>query len=104
MEYTPIVKPPVSGMKVKPNLIDYDSTRRTFSWDQVRGELDGLPGGKLNKAHECLDRHLKTAQRDKTAMIWEGKSGEAETYTFAQMVAQSNRAANGLRSLGVEKG
>ena len=37
-------------------------------------------------------------------MIWAGKGGEEERYTFAEMAAESNRAANGLRRLGVKKG
>jgi acyl-CoA synthetase (AMP-forming)/AMP-acid ligase II len=37
-------------------------------------------------------------------MLWEGKDGRAETYTFAQMAAASNKAANALRGLGVQKG
>jgi acetyl-CoA synthetase len=104
MEYAPILKPSPSEMPVRPNLLDYEAMRRNFSWDAVRQELDGLPGGKLNIAYECLDRHLRTARRNKIAMLWEGKNGETETYTFEEMTRASNRAANGLRSLGVEKG
>ncbi len=104
MEYAPIPKPPVEQMAVKPNLIDYESLRRDFHWDHVRRELDGLPGGALNIAHECLDRHLSTPRRDKVAMLWEGKSGESERYTFADMAAGANQAAHALRSLGVGKG
>ena len=104
MQYEPIPKPPVHEMSVRPNLTDYEGRRRDFSWDNVRRELDGLPGGALNIAHECLDRHLRTPRRDKIAMLWEGKNGETETYTFEQMTKEANRAANGLRSLGVEKG
>ena len=37
-------------------------------------------------------------------MIWEGKNGEQETYTFGQMKALTNKFANVLKSLGVEKG
>ena len=55
-------------------------------------------------AYECLDRHLKTAAATRPAMLWEGKGGEQETYTFAEMVKGANKAANGLRALGVEKG
>ena len=29
-------------------------------------------GGKLNISYNCLDRHLVTHRRDKTAIIWEG--------------------------------
>ena len=104
MDYAPIEKPPVSEMAVKPNFSDYEQLRREFSWDSVRAELDGLSHGGLNIAHECLDRHLGTSRRDKIAMLWEGKNGDIETYTFAQMAAGANRAASGLRQLGVGKG
>ena len=111
MEYAPITKPPVDEMPVRPNLDDYESTRGGWSWDAVRNELDGMPGPStgsgrraLNKAYECLDRHAKGPRRDKPAMLWEGKNGETETYTFAQFTGATNKAANGLRSLGVEKG
>ncbi|TMB70583.1 MAG: acetate--CoA ligase [Chloroflexi bacterium] len=104
MEYAPIAKPPVDQMLVLPNLRDYAETRRDWSWDAVRNELDGMPDGALNKAHECLDRHVKGDRRDKPAMLWEGKSGETETYTFAEFTREANRTANGLRSLGVEQG
>ena len=67
MEYAPIAKPPVDQMLVLPNLRDYAETRRDWSWDAVRNELDGMPDGALNKAHECLDRHVKGDRRDKPA-------------------------------------
>jgi acetyl-CoA synthetase len=104
MEYPPIEKPPIQQMPVRPNLADYQRARRDFSWDDIRGELEGLPGGALNIAHECLDRHLSTDRRDKIAMLWEGKGGETETYTFARLTAEANKAANALRGLGVQKG
>jgi hypothetical protein len=79
MEYAPIPKPPVDQIPIRPNLDDYESIRATWSWDSIRGELDGMPGGGLNKAYECLDRHAKGARKDKTAMLWEGKNGERRT-------------------------
>ena len=45
MEYTPISKPPIDRMRLLPNLSDYEKTRASWSWDAVRSELDGLPGG-----------------------------------------------------------
>jgi acetyl-CoA synthetase len=104
MDYTPIEKPAYDAFSVKPNLRDYVAARREITWDNVRKEIDGLPGGALNMAHECLDRHLRTARRTKIAMLWEGKNGEQEVYTFEDMVKGANKAANGLRALGVEKG
>ena len=104
MDYAPIEKPSYDQFTVKPNLWDYDEARHQLTWDNIRAELDGMPGGGLNKAYECLDRHLKTDRRDKLAMLWVGKEGEEERYTFADMVRESNRAANGLKALGVQKG
>mgnify|MGYP000347842776 CR=1 FL=1 len=37
-------------------------------------------------------------------MLWEGKNGEEETYTFADLKRETNKFANALRSLGVVKG
>ena len=45
-------------LAVAPNLWDYEEVRAGFTWDAARGELDGLPGGGLNIAHEAVDRHL----------------------------------------------
>jgi hypothetical protein len=45
VEWEPIKKFPQTWT-VRPNLLDYDQTRATFSWDTVRRELDGLPDGK----------------------------------------------------------
>ncbi len=98
-----IGKPSVDQMPVKPNL-DYEKTHGNFHWAEMYAELDWLPGGWLNKAHEAIDRHANGSRRDKVAMIWEGKNGEQETYTFGQMKTLTNRFANVLKSLGVQKG
>ncbi len=90
-------------MAVRPNL-DYARDSANFQWEQVHGELDWLPGGGLNMAHEAIDRHADGARRDKVAMIWEGRNGEHETYTFGRLKALTNRFANVLVSLGVGKG
>ena len=82
MEYAPITKPPIERMPLRPNLSDYEATRKSWSWEAVRPELDGMPGGALNKAYECLDRHARGARRDKPAMLWEGKNGETGDLHF----------------------
>ena len=104
MEYKPITKPAIEQFAVEPNLGEYDGARQSITWEQIRSELDGHPGGGLNIAYECLDRHLKTNRRDKVAMIWEGKDGEQETYTFEQFTKAANRVPNGRRAPGVETG
>lgn len=61
-------------------------------------------GGKINIAYNCLDRHLATHRRDKTAFIWEGEPGEQRTLTYAELHREVCRFANVLKSLGVETG
>jgi acetyl-CoA synthetase len=104
MDYGIINKPTLKKMKVKPNLKDYHQMVRDFSWEDIHKELDGLPGGGLNIAHEAIDRHITGKNRDKIALYWEGKDGSAESYTFADLSRLTNSFANVLKSLGVSKG
>jgi acetyl-CoA synthetase len=84
--------------------VEYHSLANGFTWEQMKGELDGLPGGGLNLAHEAIDRHAQSHRRDKVAMYWEGTGGQEQRYTFAQLKELTNRFANVLKGLGVEKG
>jgi acetyl-CoA synthetase len=61
-------------------------------------------GGKLNVSVNCLDRHVKTAHRNKAAIIWEGEPGDRRTLTYFELHRDVCRFANVLRSLGVKKG
>ncbi len=104
MDYPIIVKPSLEEIKVRPNIGEYGDLHKGFSWQQMRQELDGLPGGGLNLAYEAIDRHANGPRRDRIAMYWEGAGGEEEQYTFGQMKEMTDRFANVLRGLGVEKG
>jgi len=57
-------------------------------------------GGKINAAHNCLDRHLQGARRNKAAIIWEGETGETRTLTYQQLHREVSRFANVLKKLG----
>jgi acetyl-CoA synthetase len=61
-------------------------------------------GGKLNVAYNCLDRHVESGHGDQVAYHWEGEPGDARTITYADLLDDVQRAANALKSLGVEKG
>ncbi len=88
-----------------PNLGDYEQARRTFTWEDARKELDGLPGGQgLNIAYEAIDRHANGPRRDHLAIRWLGKNGEVEDYSYARLQTLTNRFANALQGLGVNKG
>ncbi|MBM3940629.1 MAG: acetate--CoA ligase [SAR202 cluster bacterium] len=90
--------------RVAPNLADHDKARAAFQWADIERELDWLPNGGLNIAHEAIDRHVLRGNGQKVAMRWEGKNGEREDVTFEQFRRETNKFADVLRSLGVAKG
>ncbi len=61
-------------------------------------------GGRLNVAHNCLDRHLDSWRANKAALIWEGEPGDRRVYTYRQLHREVSQFANGLKKLGIEKG
>ena len=61
-------------------------------------------GGKINIAHNCLDRHLTTWRKNKAAFIWEGEPGEQRTLTYLQLHSEVCRFANVMKKLGVRTG
>ena len=62
-------------------------------------------GGKLNVAYNCLDRHVEAGFGDRVAYYWEGEPvGERAAVTYAQLLEEVVRVANGLKALGVRKG
>lgn len=59
--------------------------------------------GELNLSYNCLDRHLET-QGDKVAYHWVGEPGDTRTITYRDLHQLVSKFANGLKSLGVERG
>src|SRR3989338_5340825 len=90
-------------------------------WAEASGELDWFKkwnkvlewkppfakwfiGGKLNASYNCLDRHIKSHNRNKAAIIWEGEPGDSRILTYFDMYREVNKFANVLKNLGVQKG
>jgi acetate--CoA ligase len=61
-------------------------------------------GGTLNVSANCLDRHIRTARRNKAAIIFEGEPGEQRVLTYYDLWREVNRFAAVLKGLGVGKG
>ncbi len=61
-------------------------------------------GGKVNAAHNCVDRHAASERRNKAAIIWEGEPGDSRVLTYGMLEREVNKFANALKSLGVQKG
>ncbi|HSY70291.1 MAG TPA: acetate--CoA ligase [Edaphobacter sp.] len=90
-------------------------------WDSVAKELHwfapwtrvldwNLPwakwfvGGKTNISYNCLDRHVHNGKREKTAIVWEGEPGEVRKLSYGELLAEVQKFANALKSLGIRKG
>ena len=61
-------------------------------------------GGRLNVAHNCVDRHVAAGNGSRTAIIFEPENGDEETITYADLQKRVSQAANALTALGVEAG
>jgi acetyl-CoA synthetase len=61
-------------------------------------------GGRLNVSYNCLDRHVAAGHGDQVAFYWEGEPGDTRVLTYADMLAETQRVANALKSLGLAKG
>ena len=61
-------------------------------------------GGKLNASVNCLDRHVRTARRNKAALVWEGEPGDRRTLTYYDLHREVCQFANVLKSFGVVRG
>ncbi|MEE8201465.1 MAG: acetate--CoA ligase, partial [Candidatus Acidoferrales bacterium] len=76
--------------------------RKVLEWKAP--DAKWFVGGKLNASVNCLDRHVRTARRNKAALIWEGEPGDRRTYTYWDLYREVNRFANVLKRLHVRKG
>ena len=61
-------------------------------------------GGKMNLAFNCLDLQVERGRGDKTAILWEGESGEVRKFSFSELLEQVRRFASVLRGAGVQQG
>lgn len=86
------------------NLKDYKSTYDSFSWDDINSEFSWSTTNQINIAHEAIDRHAENPKTsDKYCLIYSYKDRKKHI-TFCEMRRLSNKFANVLRSLSIEKG
>ena len=78
----------------EPTVVLDDSNPPFFKW---------FSDGELNVAYNCLDRHLED-KGDKVAYYWVGEPGDTQDITYRDLHERVGKLANGLKSLGVEKG
>jgi acetyl-CoA synthetase len=78
-------------------------------WDKVLDSSNPpfykwFVGAKTNIIHNAIDRHQKTATRNKLAFLWEGENGDLRTFTYHSLNREVSQFANILKSMGVNKG
>ena len=61
-------------------------------------------GGRMNIVHNCLEKWLGTPVDHRAAIHWEGEEGTTRTLSYAELRREVNRAAGGLRALGIGRG
>jgi len=100
----PVIHKQLEGRQPPPIVTDYDAERRSFSWCEACDALHGLPGGGVNIACECLDRHVAEGHGERTALRFIGRDWQRTDYTYAELRDLSHRFAAGLDALGVRRG
>ena len=80
----------------------FSKWKKTLDWKPPHAKW--FVGGKLNASVNCLDRHVRSATRNKVAILWEGEPGDRRAITYWELYRDVNRFANVLKSLGVKRG
>ncbi|WP_321342014.1 acetate--CoA ligase [Breoghania sp.] len=81
-----------------------EAVRATFTWNDARTMLSGLPEGGLNIAYEAVDRHVVEGHGTDEAIVWFGKDGSTRRFTYADLAAETSRFANLLGAHGLKPG
>jgi len=61
-------------------------------------------GARMNIVHNCLEKWAATPVAERVAVRWEGEEGTTQALTYRELLADVNRAAAGLRRLGLGRG
>ncbi len=86
------------------NLESYEKTYASFDWKDAEKEFSWAETGRVNLAHEAIDRHAVSFRKNKVALYYRDAERD-EKYTYSDMKKMSNKAGNVLKRFGdVEKG
>ena len=78
-------------------------------WDQVLDESNKpfykwFVNGKINLAHNAVDRWINTEKRNQLAVLYVNERGDEKKLTYYELYREVNKMANALKNLGVKKG
>jgi len=76
---------------------------KTFKWEYPN--FSWFNGGVTNLAYNCLERNIELGRGNKVAIIWENGEGlPRRTFTYSELLAEVEKFAAALKSLGVKHG
>ncbi len=78
-------------------------------WDKVLDDSNKpfykwFVNGKINLAHNAVDRWIKTPKRNQVAILYANERGDEKKITYYELFREVNKFANGLTNIGVKKG
>ena len=83
------------------DLLDWETDYDAVLDESAAPRYSWFVDGRLNAAHNCVDRHVEAGRKNHAAVRWEGKRGETETYTYGDLKRETEAFGAALRSLGV---
>jgi len=88
------------------NRLDWNEKWKiTSENDFSKAKINWYKEGKINVSYNCLDRHVKSGNGNKTAIIWEGNNPhEDKSYTYSQLLVEVCKFSNVLKANGIMKG
>jgi acetyl-CoA synthetase len=79
----------------------YEACCAGFRWDMVLDALGWRGAATVNLGTTLVDRF---ADSDRVALRWHGAAGARRTLTYRELKRETDRVANWLASIGIEKG
>ena len=84
--------------------LDWSTEPKTILDDSDPPFYKWFEDGKLNVAHNCVDRHVEAGNGDRVAFHWHGEEGETRDVTYSDLHRDVQKFANALSDHGIEKG
>ncbi|MBP1970278.1 acetyl-CoA synthetase [Virgibacillus natechei] len=94
----------ISARQGNHNLQNYEKMRETFNWEDIQKNFSWNETGKVNMAHEAVDRHAQNPDKKNQVALSYSAPDREEDITFEQLSISSNRFANVLKKYNVKKG
>ena len=90
------------GEQAKEHLHWFEPFNEVCRWNAPNAEW--FVGGKTNASYNCLDRQVEAGNGDRVAIIFEGEPGDTRKLTYADLLKEVCKCAEGFQSLGIGKG